>query len=1479
MKLLSEHHSFTGMQRDFNVLKHPPTFLYNAKNIRLTAREDNTLLAISNEKGTTYTKLTIVGDYLGSCKLNKYLVIFTHVEKTEETEGCDYIYRVDLEDESLVILYSGNLGFKNPIDAVGNYENDNIQKVYWVDGENQPRLINIAGEVNRDTLYPSDTSFDFIPKLKLQENVAIKKILGIGEFPSGVIQYAFTYYNKWGQESNIFHTTPLQYISSKGRAGSPEEKIANAFKISITNLDLENFEYLRIYSILRTSLNGTPLVKRVQDIKVLGNRFTFDKDNIISSSQYYFIEEGPTKIDISLDGGNSYVDNIHPVATTIEEAWNKDYIPGNRNQENKESSIPKWNEYILGTTSESKDFLPDVYIFNKKDYPLLTLKLGEKTYYSWGDNDSTDRIYLGKRSISDNAYTWIIVGENYSNKTTSNITSGNATPKTSGVEYIDTGTSGDIIDPTELLYKGGESISASSIAVLDNTLFLGDIKIKRDFPNIKDSLLNTSNNITSCTYERSYLVDGEEMPYIDTLNTSEDDYPGATSFKSRELYRLGIQFQHETGKWSEPYWLGDKKCENNSSITDGNKVLTAGFKYTLSDTNIIDTLKNAGYLKARPVFAYPSANDRTILCQGVLSPTVYRNRDRFMNSENNKEGNGAIYAQSSWLFRTYLPESSDKSLKGNNVGKVSWNDELYSQYNENIYDNIISPYIFSTEISGIFDKANTYRVDINFVTLHSPDLIFDDSFSSTDFSLCGIRRIGTTSIANTYSDIDIKTSSDTIGSSAGGFLHKSIKSDGHYSLVSGLFYEDKIVDDVSGTPPYLPYSDNTGSIQKWFVSLWQKNGSLNNDVNRENRSAQLLKKVISNFKFCKDVTLNINNIPVDYGAEGITLFNDDQVSIVKSGDKIYMGNVSTMVTPTSPSPHYFNGDYLKEEPVKDDEINWKLDRGEDPDSENKEIKPGVYKYDTTKGSWTGKFDDNIGDRVRSLVSWREGISIKYKSTPHLVAKVDGYSNFTVSDSLVLAEVQRTSDADTMFGGTSDDALKAATWIPCGPAVNITNNTVLEYKWGDTYFQRFDCLKTYPFTKEDVNQVVEIASFMVETRINLGGRYDRNKGQTSNLNASPENFNLINPVYSQPDNFFSYRILDSDYYNTNNFPNQITWSKAKQSGAEIDLWTNITMASTYDVDGSKGSIKALKTWKDNLYCFQDKGISNILFNSRVQIPVSDGVPIELGNSNKLEGHRYLTEGYGCSNKELIKSCNSGLYFIDDTTNHLMYIGDGIRDVSINNNMSSWFNNNVINRIEYDSKYSDIYLVGEDDALCFSETLGQFTSFFDYGNISFIESYKNKVFTLKNNSLYKMFEGKYNCIFDDIKKWEFTFITNGANDGTQDLSKIFSTIDYRMDISNSDGPKHNSTLDYIIAENGYQSTGECGLTRLKSVVNPKSYHHKDSNLQKKFRTWRIQIPRNDGNMDRIRDNWCKITLGSNGIEDDKAVLYDLNVQYYV
>jgi len=55
--------------------------------------------------------------------------------------------------------------------------------------------------------------------------------------------------------------------------------------------------------------------------------------------------------------------------------------------------------------------------------------------------------------------------------------------RATSVTYTDTGLSGDSIDPTELLYVGGEEVSFGTMTQKDGTLFLGDITLKRKLLN------------------------------------------------------------------------------------------------------------------------------------------------------------------------------------------------------------------------------------------------------------------------------------------------------------------------------------------------------------------------------------------------------------------------------------------------------------------------------------------------------------------------------------------------------------------------------------------------------------------------------------------------------------------------------------------------------------------------------------------------------------------------------------------------------------------------------------------------------------------------------------------------------------------------------------------------------------------------------------------------------------------------------------
>lgn len=96
-----------------------------------------------------------------------------------------------------------------PIETLGVYETEDVQKVYWVDSGHQPRVINITKpEQEGQAIFPdSDYSylynrdidyFNFIPNLKLNEVITVSKDTTGGRFSPGTIQYAFSYYNKFG---------------------------------------------------------------------------------------------------------------------------------------------------------------------------------------------------------------------------------------------------------------------------------------------------------------------------------------------------------------------------------------------------------------------------------------------------------------------------------------------------------------------------------------------------------------------------------------------------------------------------------------------------------------------------------------------------------------------------------------------------------------------------------------------------------------------------------------------------------------------------------------------------------------------------------------------------------------------------------------------------------------------------------------------------------------------------------------------------------------------------------------------------------------------------------------------------------------------------------------------------------------------------------------------------------------------------------
>lgn len=1572
-----DNHSFQGLRRDIHPIRQDNKFLWDAHNIRLTNRDDNTLLSITNEKGTSGPLVTYQGIYCGHCILENYLVLFTYYEYT----GADkvkhkhwYIYRTEESNDGFrtIILFhqqdNWNTGWNknNPIETLGISETEFIKKVYWTDGINQPRVINIKkpelvipetywdacivegndfsikltdnksiaalpsyhrNQIPKLPLYTKEI-LDFYPSIKFDETISVEKIYGAGEFSPGTVQYAFSYYNKYGQESNIFYTTPLYYTSYIDRGAKSDDKVSNSFRIAIDSPDY-TFEYIRVYSIHRTSIDSEPTVKVVGDYSL---RKYDEKGELDLSGSIIVVDHGTEGYTITPDM-LLYIGGRHLIAGTM---CGKDgtLFLGDVSLP-KQTNLQDIKDIINGSNATGSCEW-DTHLIEKQP-----LKIDNGVNYQ----------YFPRLSASYQA------GFKYDESYICGVQAQFSTGEWSAPIYI-----GSKILCEEEPWKTYPNGYSESMELTISSADLSDVFRVNNIVRMRACIVSPTNTT------KNILCQGLLSPTVFS----------AANRANNDIYAMSSWFFRPHVK-------------------------------EFSSTKATEAGGNSGGNRRPPQSGWvPPTGDTTNSKTGEVIP-----------------GNSPIDAGANIEWRHNYPLYADKKPP-NNSNTVDYNPGVEIQ-GMDYYESL-------TKISNrdAVNLNNLFAVDENVITIHSPEVEFDESFENIDLSNTYLRIIGAAQLSAISGDIDIEAGT-TAAAGASGFIHKYVGYKTGYNkptnggLVSGPFYNDGV------------YTSDDGGIigidALYKVYPWHRTGSLNNDIARTDttRTSVLNKKKISNLKFFGD-NISISAFsekysgPIDYNITTPKVFSSNEVVATKvlseilGSDVLYMGNVNTVVSSNTNYPIRTITDWGGEEalswgssrePVS---IKYKSTKhivctlGNSLLPIHKDLKGQVQSGEVSfpKGSWiygngghtrpfvkieglvnghinaadidsyvhsgwyTITLDKNqyyiymikkTGDGKTRLVHFPPGMTLyaelatnetnrsstgfhplgtqesdfngyvyigptRYyriytrsidSKTVAIITEIDpneeegtptvkvglyrhtfeyknlGEGNNEPDNSMrspymLIGELRKKVPVEV----TEEEAMNML-WIPAGPPVNVIPNSdeiIIPFEYGDTWYSRYDCLKTYPFTNEDTNSIIEIGSFMCETRINIDGRTDSNRGKVSNINMSPQNFNLFNEVYNQKDNFFNYRIFDESWYKQNRFSNQITFSTEKHTGEDVDAWTNIAFSNTVDMDGTKGPIIALKSWNDYLLCFQEKAVSQVLFNSRAQIPVSDGVPIEISNGYKVDGSRALGENIGCSNKWSIVSTSYGIYFLDSNTGSVYSFDGKLNNISDNNGMAWWSKQSYINgtwhvygsqvngiRSFYDAKYRDIYftpgpvpvLEKQPDALCFSEQLGQFTSFMSYGGTQAMFNLGQGFFSLRNGGeantiLYQNNVGDYNNFYGSTFGWDISFISNGGTMNT----KIFDTIEMPSDIYDA---SNNDLLDvcpinYMRVSNEYQDTEDVTVDNI--------------NMRKKFRIWRGLLPRHKGTMQRIRNPWAMIKLGWKPSLDDpnynkRSEIHDVAVKY--
>lgn len=264
-----------GLDRDTAVNKYDNTHFFNAENVRLISDDPLSSGAMTSIKGTS-AKAVISGEgnkILGSCNIRDFVVLFVYTP----SEGRIYKF-VDngssLPEEGELTLIYGNSDLifnpNLPIFAEGRYENDNIQKVYFSDGETFFKNINIANPQS------NSSSMDVVADCLFSPING--SIIQGGSLKAGKVQYSYQMYGVNGSESVFSPTSPLYSIadsldsvkSSIYVSGYDQGTISDkSIKVSITPIISSNFNRLRLVAIDYESINQTPSIRIVGEYDIV----------------------------------------------------------------------------------------------------------------------------------------------------------------------------------------------------------------------------------------------------------------------------------------------------------------------------------------------------------------------------------------------------------------------------------------------------------------------------------------------------------------------------------------------------------------------------------------------------------------------------------------------------------------------------------------------------------------------------------------------------------------------------------------------------------------------------------------------------------------------------------------------------------------------------------------------------------------------------------------------------------------------------------------------------------------------------------------------------------------------------------------------------------------------------------------------------------------------------------------------------------
>jgi len=1452
-----------------------------------------------------------VPEAIGYGTIRDKIILF--VADNSGTKG--WIYQVEYNPATreitggaaTLLYYNPNLFFKKewPIEALGRYENESIQRIYWTDYNNIFRTINVA-DPNLNTF--NVDNIDIYPNVEFTQPI-VDNISGGGELNSGMYQIAYRLLTSDGKEtlisppSNMIHiVSASEYNTVAEYVGEPEK--INSFKsiklLVDTSAYVGLFERIEFFSLYYESSIATPVASSIETKDIISDittiTYTGTEDSIFDIELFTFASKNfAFKTFKSVTQKDNYLIGANIKSSTIN--INDLLAPG----ETFESKTKRYNNSSVATpgTILDKAFNAE---FNKdkhwdKDWQLPA------NQFKYQIDGST----LGGGNPTP------ITGDNISY-------SFHLEPMTVDVEY----------------QSKFHNVAANIHYGIDNHDLNDGYGVR---PNPDGSIPNAASPIVSSLlrgYKRGETYRFGIIFYTLKGEATYVEYIGDIKFPDISEAN-GV---NNTG--GSPYWpLSTVYDDSTGTIGKTGKPITVGLNLGIKfniDFNSCPSLldKIEGFQIVR---VDRENTDKRRLSQGIVSPYAHirmgdtpSNPDYdFRVNEDEKvlhqfntpvvwkyqQGNGGVIVDTSPQTSPDIQNDSLKYFIDDQDNDLSANP--YTDYN-NIFP----------QTPGSADAIVNTTIKSQYLAFYSPEISYN--FNNTpDLAL---------NAANNASLLMTGCYTATVGGSP--------------SPPSAGDYREETTQ--SGTGPAAQNLGNNNNLDIWDRGFkFRRVGPIT--FNSIENIRKIERSTYFDMRDSTNVFLDTKVIlfPQDNQRANFTINTTPQMP----RRDVLTANYSNCKSPDLGRGDTYVRNYFAYIGTRADNPIVAQDWGlNNPRNSLSNRSGGVARTGT---NLTVLLDTFSLDPLNSNTSyttpgtdkpWRDYFQIAgntihtpVPSNPQIapLPVPDGSGGLTtINKNEAIPIVDLVIPKNEIYGGFSTNALESNSFIPASPIIKTTSGN-LDYSpivyGGDIFISMFSLQKAmiefnskfYESNSDDYDNVFTRTDLMVtESTINLNLNNSANTTRGIKFQFEGETSGGLESVYyRQEDNntFSNYGKFDPglDKYKTYSYnpvfsqldrevqffvqPNSVIdlsltndvrayLSSVKVNGEAIDSWTKFAINDYYDVD-DHGPINKIINFKDNVYFLQDQGTGVYSINREAITTTDDGVPTELGTAKGWGKHQYYSKEVGSIHQWAIATTNNAIYFFDAIHRKIYQLGQGkgglqTSPLSELKGMHSYLqflgedvflrkqdggDNPILlkgSHIGIDEINDEIIFTflsttdsekGDINTIVFDEIANQFSTRLSINPKMWINNgntlLSSNPFVNKENDFYVHNIGNWGEFYDNKVGCNLTLVINPK----ADINKVLRFLEFNSIVRND-----NKVIDRTKTITGFKTATE---TQDSGVIP-----YSAGRIKRRFDKWRIKLPRDNNSTSkkgRFRSTHFLLTLYFDN-DNNKELIMNRLVSYY-